>query len=299
MERDLTKAFIMLIKALRESKGLTKENLADMAGIHRTTIGLLERGERFPTLQLSTQLANALGLSLGELIQEAESIVKGLSTASELAVIHKNRTPKAEYIRNPDKLLEIVGLEPKMLLEAIDSCYKTLDAIDEQLLGKGSVPLANLVELANLSSMVGNMIGGGIAVHSDGRYIRNRPHAYPDLLPQKSPAVNLELKMALETNKPKGHLPKAGTYITFRYVLGDKFGSFQRGKEYRGNTVWIWEVKVGQILEEDFSCSDTPGDSGKTAAIKSEKFNNMALVYYAPRHLPYAMKAAGGYVGFN
>ncbi len=299
MERDLAPAFIKLVKSLRESKGLTKEHLADLAGIHRTTIGLLEKGERFPTLQLSSQLADALNVPLSELIQEAESIVKGIATPEQLALIHSNRTPKPEFIRNEDKLLELTGLEPQMLLGAIDSCYKTLDSIDEQLAGKGSVPLAHLVELANLSSMVGNMIGGGIAECSDGRYVRNRPHAYPDLLPQKAPAVNLELKMALETNKPKGHLPKAGTYITFRYVLGDKYGNFSRGKENRGDTVWIWEVKVGQIAEEDFSCSNTEGDSGKTAVIKTEVFNEMALVYYNENHLPYAKRKTGGYVGFN
>ncbi|EGR0502823.1 XRE family transcriptional regulator [Vibrio cholerae] len=299
MDRDLAQAFIQLIKSLRESKGFTKEYFADLAGVHRTTIGLLEKGERFPTLQLSAQLADALNVSLSELIQESESIVKGVSTPEELALIHSNRTPKPEYIRNADKLLELTGLEPEMLLGAIDSCYNTLDSIDEQLLGKGSVPLAHLVELANLSSMVGNMIGGGVAECSDGLYIRNRPHAYPDLLPQKLPAVDLELKMALETNKPKGHLPKAGTYITFRYVLGDKFGVYNRGKEHRGDTVWIWEVKVGEITEEDFSCSNTEGDSGKTAVIKSDVFNKMHLVYYVEQHLPYAQRSQGGYVGFN
>lgn len=299
MEREIAQAFIGLVKSLRESKQLTKEHFADLAGVHRTTIGLLEKGERLPTLQLANQLADALHIPLSELIQEAESIVKGLSTAEELAIIHNNRTPKQDFIRNPEQLLALTGLEPHMLLGAIDSCYKTLDSIDEQLAGKGSVPLAHLVELANLSSMVGNMIGGGIAECSEGRYVRNKPHAYPDLLPQSEPAVNLELKMALETNKPKGHLPKAGTYITFRYILGDKYGNYTRGKENRGSTVWIWEVKVGNIVEDDFSCSNTAGDSGKTAVIKSDVFNNMTLVYYNNEHLPYAKKKTGEYVGFN
>jgi transcriptional regulator with XRE-family HTH domain len=299
MERDIAKAFIQLIKSLRESKGLTKEHLADLAGIHRTTIGLLEKGERSPSLQLSSQLAEALNIPLSELILESESITKGISTPQELALIHNNRIPKLEFIRNADKLLSLTGLEPNMLLGAIESCYNTLDSIDEQLIGKGSVPLANLVELANLSSMVGNMLGGGIAECSDGRYERNKPHAFPDLLPMKPPAVDLELKMALETNKPKGHLPKAGTYITFRYILGDKYGNYTRGKEHRGSTVWIWEVKVGNIVEDDFSCSNTEGDSGKTAVIKSNAFNEMPLVYYNENHVPNAKRKAGGYVGFN
>ncbi|WP_298776287.1 helix-turn-helix transcriptional regulator [uncultured Shewanella sp.] len=298
-ETSITNSFIELAKKIREGKKLTIEQLADLAGVHRTTIGLLERNERSPTLQVASQIASALQIPLSELIQEAELVGRGKINAQQLAEFHQNRTPNREFLRNEDKLIETIGVDGSTLLGAIDACYQTLDTIDEQLIGKGSLPIAHLVELANLSSMVGNMVGGGIADYSNGLYARNKPHTYPDLLPQSEPAVNLELKMALETNKPKGHLPKAGTYITFRYILGDKQGNFNRGKENRGDTVWIWEVKVGHLTEEDFSCSNTEGDSGKTAVIKTDVFNKMHLVYYISRHLPYAHKADGKYVGFN
>lgn len=301
MVRDpgITMAFIDLVKKIREKKNLTHEQLADLTGVHRTTIGLLERKERTPTLQVAGQIANALSIPLSELIQQAELINSGKSDIDNMANHYNVRTPRREYLRNENKLIETIGIDGNTLLSAINICYQTLDAIDEQLVGKGSPPIANLVELANLSSMVGNMVGGGIADYSNGLYVRNRPHTYPDLLPQRAPAVDLELKMALETNKPKGHLPKAGTYITFRYVLGDKQGRYVRGKENRGDTVWIWEVKVGNLLEEDFSCSNTDGDSGKTAVIKTSVHNQMHLVYYVPQHLPYASNSTGEYVGFN
>lgn len=301
MARDtaVTAAFVELAKKIREQQGLTIEQLADLAGVHRTTIGLLERHERSPTLQVASQIAKALNLPLSELIQESELIGSGKTDAEKIAAFHEKRKPTISSLRNEAQLIETVGIDGNALLGAIDSCYQTLDTIDEQLIAKGALPIAHLVELANLSSMVGNMLGGGIADWSNGLYARNRPHAYPDLLPLKHPAVDLELKMALENNKPKGHLPKAGTYITFRYVLGDKFGNYTRGKDHRGDTVWIWEVKVGKLSEEDFSCSNTEGDSGKTAVIKTDVHNNMHLVYYAPNHLPYARKADGRYVGFN
>ncbi|MDQ7073972.1 MAG: helix-turn-helix transcriptional regulator [Gammaproteobacteria bacterium] len=298
-ETGITSAFIELVKRLREQKGLTIEQLSDLAGVHRTTIGLLERQERTPTLQVSTQIANALQIPLSEMLQEAELIEKGQTNLDDIVNFHKKRKPLISNIRNEDKLIETIGINGSALLGAINSCYQTLDTIDEQLVAKNSLPMAHLVELANLSSMVGNMVGGGIADCSDGLYKRNKPHTYPDLLPQSKPAVNLELKMALETNKPKGHLPKPGTYITFRYVLCDKLGNYKRGKDHRGDTVWIWEVKVGKIKEEYFSCSNTAGDSGKTAVIKTDIFNQMHLVYYVPEHLPYAPKVNGGYVGFN
>ena len=118
-------------------------------------------------------------------------------------------------------------------------------------------------------------------------------------MPTGESAVNLELKVALETNKPKGHLPKAGTYITFRYVLGTKSGEYTKGKDKRGDTVWIWEVKVGKLSVDDFSCSNTEGDSGKTAVIKTAVHNQMSLVYYDASLLPYRRGESDTYPGFN
>jgi len=291
--------FMDLVKALRIKAGLTIEQLADLAGVHRTTIGLLERYERTPTLAVAHQIATALGHPLCELIQEAEIVSTGRAGIDDLVAIHDARTPKISNLRNLDAFRSITGMDGKNLLGAINSCYQTLDLIDEQLIQKESPTIAQLVELANLSSIVGNMLGGGLADHSDGMYIRNKSHTYPDLLPIKNYAVDLELKVALETNKPKGHLPKAGTYITFRYVLGNKQGGYIKGKDQRGDTVWIWEVKVGKLDESDFSCSNTEGDSGKTAVIKTEVHNKMSLVYYAPSLLPYKRGDNDDYPGFN
>jgi transcriptional regulator with XRE-family HTH domain len=76
MKKDIsvTLAFIELVKRIREQKNLTIEQLAELAGVHRTTIGLLERNERTPTFQVATQIANALHIPLSELVQEAEAI---------------------------------------------------------------------------------------------------------------------------------------------------------------------------------------------------------------------------------
>jgi len=137
-----------------------------------------------------------------------------------------------------------------------------------------------------------------VAEASDGLYLRNRPHAYPDLLPQHHRAHPLEVKMALETNTPKGHLPKPGHYLTFRYVLGTATGSFTKGTANRGDTAWIWEVKVGHLAANDFSISNTDGDSGKTAVIKTQVFNGMPLVYFDPGYCPYASRKSK-YPGYN
>lgn len=291
-------ALLELVRALRADQGLTHEDLADKANIHRTTVGLLERGERTPSLEVAANIANALGYPLSELLSKAELIADGKLPLDEAFAEEHARIVPRSALRNGAELEAFTGLNSTSLIKAIESCYHTLDMIDAQLVSRGSPPIGKLVELANLSSMVGNLVGGALADNSDGLYKRNQPHHFPDLLPLRTPARNLELKMALESNRPKGHLPKPGHYITFRYVLGNRMGAYIRGKEERGDTVWIWEVKVGTIREADFDLSNTAGDSGKTAVIKSEVFNAMKLVYFDDRFCPYAMRD-GTYPGLN
>jgi hypothetical protein len=86
--------------------------------------------------------------------------------------------------------------------------------------------------------------------------------------------------------------------MTFRYVLADKAGNYVRGKANRSDTVWFWEVKVGDIQARDFSIRNTDGDSGKTAAVRTEVFNAMPLVYFDARFCPHPMRG-GVYPGFN
>jgi transcriptional regulator with XRE-family HTH domain len=133
----VTAAFVELAKKIREQKGLTIEQLADMAGVHRTTIGLLERHERTPTLQVASQIAKALNLPLSELIQESELIGSGKTDAAKLADFHEKRKPKISSLRNEQGLIDTIGIDSAALLGAIDSCYQTLDTIDEQLIAKG------------------------------------------------------------------------------------------------------------------------------------------------------------------
>jgi transcriptional regulator with XRE-family HTH domain len=56
-----------LLRARRQ-RGFSQEQLARNAYIHRTAIGLLERGLRTPRLDTVVSLAEALSLTPGELI---------------------------------------------------------------------------------------------------------------------------------------------------------------------------------------------------------------------------------------
>jgi transcriptional regulator with XRE-family HTH domain len=52
----------------RRRAGLSQEQLADRAGLHRTAISLSETGKRNPRLDTLVKLAEALGIPVGALV---------------------------------------------------------------------------------------------------------------------------------------------------------------------------------------------------------------------------------------
>lgn len=267
------------------------EALASRAGVDRTYIGRLEAGERQPTIDVAAALAEAMGLSLSDLLLRAERIAKGDAPAAgpdlELVPAPASRLASRDCIESDQMLREATGLNAEMIVAALDDAYHTLDLLDRQLVENGALPFAKLVELANLSSMIGNIVGGAIARHSTGLYERSGPHKYQDLR-SATGREHIEIKTALESNKPKGHLSKAGYYLTFRYVLGGPDGSFTPGRDNRGDVVHFWEIRFGYLTEADFDESNTPGDSGKTAVVKTDVLRAMERIYFDPAYFPMA-----------
>lgn len=56
------------IRDIRQSKGLSQEQLAEYAEVHRTYIGMIERAEKNITLVSLEKVAKALGVEMGELL---------------------------------------------------------------------------------------------------------------------------------------------------------------------------------------------------------------------------------------
>lgn len=56
------------VRRLRHDQDLSQEELADICGLHRTYVGSVERGERNVTLSSLEVLANALGVSVVDLL---------------------------------------------------------------------------------------------------------------------------------------------------------------------------------------------------------------------------------------
>lgn len=58
------------IQILRKSKSLSQEELANLTTLHRTYIGMIERGEKNITLKNIHKLAKALKISISELTKD-------------------------------------------------------------------------------------------------------------------------------------------------------------------------------------------------------------------------------------
>ena len=76
-DAELAQAFGAAVRALRSEQGMAQEALAHRAGIERSHMGKIERGEHIPTLAVILRIARALGRSAGELILETEARLPG------------------------------------------------------------------------------------------------------------------------------------------------------------------------------------------------------------------------------
>ena len=59
---------IIRLAEIRKSRGLSQYALAELSGVSRGTIARIESGAYNPTLQTLEQLAAALGVTVGELV---------------------------------------------------------------------------------------------------------------------------------------------------------------------------------------------------------------------------------------
>lgn len=70
---DIRERFGYAVKTRRDALGLTQEDLADKAGIHRTYLSDVERGTRNLSLVNIERLAKALSWQLSELFEMIEA----------------------------------------------------------------------------------------------------------------------------------------------------------------------------------------------------------------------------------
>jgi transcriptional regulator with XRE-family HTH domain len=66
--KQLSRVLAANIRGFRRARNLSQEEFADLCGLHRTYVGSVEREERNVTLSTLEVFANALGVSVPQLL---------------------------------------------------------------------------------------------------------------------------------------------------------------------------------------------------------------------------------------
>jgi transcriptional regulator with XRE-family HTH domain len=72
MSENILVDFGSVVRAERKKQGLSQEELAERADMHRTYIGMIERAEKNITLINMHKIADALGLGLSDLFSRLD-----------------------------------------------------------------------------------------------------------------------------------------------------------------------------------------------------------------------------------
>ena len=68
-------AFGVVLRRVRLKRGLSQQGLADKSGYHRTYIGLLERGQKSPSLRTIFNIASTLQIKPSQIVEGIERVV--------------------------------------------------------------------------------------------------------------------------------------------------------------------------------------------------------------------------------
>jgi ribosome-binding protein aMBF1 (putative translation factor) len=69
-KKTARQAFAANLRDTRKAQGLSQEDLAELADLHRTYVGSVERGERNISIDNMERLAQALNTTIQELLEE-------------------------------------------------------------------------------------------------------------------------------------------------------------------------------------------------------------------------------------
>lgn len=77
-EKELQRAFGLAVRRARERLDVSQDMLAELADLHRTYVGSVERGERNVSLINIAALAKALRTTPAKLMADCETCLKNL-----------------------------------------------------------------------------------------------------------------------------------------------------------------------------------------------------------------------------
>ncbi|TML80759.1 MAG: helix-turn-helix domain-containing protein [Actinobacteria bacterium] len=90
VDRDPVQQSGRRVRALREARGLSLRDLADLSGVSAPMLSQVERGDTSPTLAVAGKIAAGLGLSLSQLLRLDEGHHVVLARAKERRSVRRN-----------------------------------------------------------------------------------------------------------------------------------------------------------------------------------------------------------------
>ena len=198
------------VRRMRESQGLTQDQVAGKSGISYQFLSGVENGRENFSIDVLESLSAALGVSLERLVAGAFSDSGG------------GAWPLAE----PSHFRPQVPLPPGMkvahLKAAVNATQTLVARINSNLLASGAKPLPEYIQGNNFSGLVSNVLCD--ALHEHSPYKKNSDQAYPDLInpsvKEGGREVGLEVKSTVQIGKGgESHNGHSGWHLVACFQL--------------------------------------------------------------------------------
>ena len=128
-DAELAHAFGAAVRALRLERGIAQESLAHLAGIERSHMGKVERGEHMPTLAIIFKIASVGMCSPRSTLPMCERSTPAKCASDSCAIARSNRSartaaPKA-WASSASKVVAPAGRPRWMVRFCIDRSVKS------------------------------------------------------------------------------------------------------------------------------------------------------------------------------
>lgn len=118
--------FGLKIKQLREEHGMTQTRLARVLGVTKGTVSVWERGLRMPELETLERVAKRFEVSVGYLLEGADTEAEGVETDVEAEEPHtaEEKVDVARVKALTEKLLRLSSDSLDIVEGTIETAYK-------------------------------------------------------------------------------------------------------------------------------------------------------------------------------
>lgn len=263
------------LRFFRKKNGLSQEQLAELAHLHRTYIGAVERGEKNISAKNIEKIAAVIGVEPHLLLQKATD---PLSTEPI-----QNNCEKEACVPVPLKPGSFnkecnlpYGLEVDHIKKAMDEFLAFIGFLNQQLHTKQMPRLESFLMPANFSSIVGEFMNASIPNYC-ASLVKNQYHnGHPDLIPAgifpensvQYSSKGVEIKGSRHGRGWQGHNPEAVWLMVFHF---DSNTSNDKKKNTEPKPFGFKGVYAAQLEESDWNFSGRSATSRRTITASVNK----------------------------